>query len=290
MDKFLNAKIYTGKIDNEISKPDSYRCFNGAWYYKALSSKDYWLGIDAVVTLPLFEEDKERFAYIHDSVTNKEIIRYNDTPSVYVGVCSDFENDIGFAWFRGIIDGKITDEKFTFRPFYRYIYKENGKEVNTYKGSKIEEVEYYYFPGDKVRITVVSTSLNHLRFRIELLEPTKIEKYQKIRDSLSKPNKIFLSEEFPAPGAGINLTEVKRVNAIDQYGNEGKPTQMTNAKVNECIWEDVYLFREVSGEIVKVPFTSERFIRMLCPMEEAFIIKEDKHKEIVIINPGVVSK
>lgn len=286
MDKYLNANIYLDKIEDEIEKPTSYKCFNGAWYYKTLSSKDSWLGIDAVVTLPLFEEDENRYQYIVDALTNREIKRYNDTPSVYLGVCSDYENDVGFGWFRGLVDGKVTNEKITFRPFWRYIYNENGKEVNTYKGTKLEETEYYYFPGDKVRVTLVSLEPNYLQFRIELIEETKIEKYKVIRSNLPNKPKTFLSPVFIAPGVGVNKTEVKRVNAIDQYGNEGRPTQMTNAKVNECVWEDVYLFRKINDTIYKVPFTDDRYIRMLCPKEEAFTIKNEGNKEIVIINPG----
>lgn len=286
MDKFINSKISNEVIKDEILKPTSYQCFNGAWYYKALSSKDKWLGIDAVITLPLFDPDEDRYSFIDDNLTNKKIKRYNDTPSVYVGVCSDFENDVGFGWFRGKVEGKVLEEKITFRPFWRYIFEENSQEKNIYAGSKLDEDEYYYFPGDKVRVTVASPRANYLQFRIELIEATSIEKYKTIRSKLKSQPKTFVSLEFIAPGVGIKPTEVKRVNAIDQYGNEGRPTQMTNAIVHECIWEDVYLYREINGEIVRVKFDDSRYIRMLCPRETAFKINYENGKETVIINPG----
>lgn len=285
MNRYLNAPIYKGKIQVEVIKPTNYKCFNGAWYYKALSSRDEWLGIEAIITLPEFNPDEERFDFIKDNIYEQDIKRYKDTPSVYVGLSSDYENDVGFAWQRGIVNGEVAAEKITFRPFWRYIYSIDGEEKNVYEGSSLYQTEFYYFPGDKLKLSLINIKDNYLKLIIKLLEPTAIKKYQTIRNSLDKLPKDLETKEFIAPGAGIRFAEVKRVNAIDQYSNEGKPTQCTNAIVGECIWEDVYLYRKINGIIMRVPFTNNRYIKMLCPTKEAFLIKEMDNKEIVVISP-----
>ena len=286
MNKYLNALVYNKRIPGEIAKPDSYKCFLGAWCYKVLSSKDKWLGIEAIIELPEFIPDENRFSMIQDNIYDKKLKRYDDTPSIYVGLCSDYENDVGFAWQRGIVDGVVTDDKITFRPFWRYIYEENGEEKNVYQGTNLNLTQYYYFPGDRVKLSLISIKNNYLKLIVELISSTTIKKYLDIRKKLDKTPMDFMTEEFLAPGVGIRPSEVKRVNAIDQYSNEGKPTLATNAKVKECVWEDVYLFREIDGAIRKVPYTKDRYIKMLCPKEDAFIIKEIGNKEIVVINPN----
>lgn len=285
LDDFLNAQVYNGVISDEVSKPSNYHCFNGAWYYKALSSKDMWLGMEAVVTLPKFTPDEERFDFIKESIDKDEQIkRYKDTPSIYLGGSSDFESDIGLGWFRGIVDNEFTKTKIAYRPFYRYIYEEDGKILNQYAGTAIRETEYYYFPGDKLKLSVYCIQDNYLRLKIELLEASKYPEYIDLRKKLN-PTKTFTSPDFPAFGNGVKPAEYKRVNAIDQYGNEGKPTQMTNAIVGECIWHEVYLFRKVEGNIVKVPFNHTRYIQMLCPTPSAFEVCDDGLKQTVVIKP-----
>lgn len=289
MDKYINASIHNDTITDEIQKPDNYQCFNGAWYYKAVSSKDKWLGIEAQIVLPEFTPDDDRFDMIDDNVNiGSKIKRYKDTPSIYVGVSSDFETDIGFAWQRGLVNNHVLEEKITFRPFWRYIYLENGKEKNIYSGTNLHETEYYFFPGDQVKITVVTTKPNFLKFRVELINETKIKKYQEIRMNLKNQPQVLETPEFLSPGNGIRFAEVKRVNAIDQYGNEGKPTQMTKAFVSDCIWKEVYLFRNINNSIVKVPFSEERYLRMLCPNKEAFDLNKTTNQEIVRINPSSI--
>jgi len=294
INEYLNAPIYLEKINEEINKPTDYQCFNGAWYYKALSSKDKWLGIEAIVTLPEFNPDEERFEIIPDNFSkSKTYKKYLDTPSVYLGGSSDFETDIGFGWFRGIINQEVTDEKITFRPFWRYIYQEDKVEKNEYKGTDINQTEHYYFPKDVLKINLVCSEENYLQLRVELITPTSIPKYKSIRESLDLENnlpKTLITDKIPAPGNGINLAEYKRVNAIDQYGNEGKPTKMTKAKVDFCVWENVYLFRELDKSLIKVPFTIDRYIQMLCPQNNAFEVETKGNKETIKIDPNKCEK
>lgn len=287
LEQYLKAPIYLGTIAGEIQKPQSFRCFPGAWYYKSLSAKDKWLGIEGIVRLPLFIPDEERYEIIDDNFSrSKKYKKYLDTPSVYVGGSSDFETDIGFAWFRGVVNGEVTDDKITFRPFWRYIYLSEGKEKNEYKSTELAQSEYYFFPGDEVKINVICTEKDYLQLRIELVKPTDIPKYQNIRNSLPKETAVFLTDKIPAPGNGHHHSEYKRVNAIDQYHNEGKPTSNTKAQVLESVWKEVYLYREVDNKLVKVPFTEERYVKMLCPEPNAFCVTTLDNYEVISIRPN----
>jgi len=282
IESFLNADIYTKKIQDELNPPKEYPNFAGAWYYKVVSAKDNWIGMEATITLPVFKEDEKRYEYF-DSPYG-EFKRYLDTPSVYLGGSSDFETDIGFGFFRGLINGEISDEKITFRPFWRSIFMEGNEEKNEYKGTPINETEYYYYPGDKVKIHLVSENPDHLSLRIELIEATSIPKYSKIR-SLNKGNKVLIINDIKAPGNGIRPSEYKRVNAIDQYHNEGMPTQKTDAYVDKCIWENVYLYRVIEQKLFKVAFNKKRMKKIYSPSIAAFDVIVNEGKEVVSIKP-----
>ena len=91
------APVYTGAIENEASKPGTPNCFPGAIYRKVVSSKDYWLGIEATITLPQFTPDPERY---DDTKQNY----YLDNSSIYMGGHSYYESDVGIAWMIGHTD------------------------------------------------------------------------------------------------------------------------------------------------------------------------------------------
>lgn len=292
---FLSAPTYLKLIDGEIPKPGDYQCFQGAWYYKALSAKNHWLGIEAKVTLPLFSPDENRYEFVpSEDSTNGRYKKYLDTPSVYVGGSSDYETDIGFGWFRGLVNNDLSEEKITFRPFWRHIFlDDSGKIQNLYKGTALTETNYYFFPGDQVHILLFCPEPDYLQFRVEIIKPTEIMKYKQLRQTLHLENdlpSVLLTEKIKAPGNGRNLSEYKRVNAIDQYHNEGRPTQMTEACVFDCIWEDVFLFRKIEESLVKVPFDEKRYIRMMCPCKEAFVVEAISNGERIKIMPRGCNK
>lgn len=282
LEEFLNAAIYDDKIDNEVPPPSNYTVFKGAWYYKVVSSLDKWLGIEAIITLPEWEPDKTRYEYINNQFG--KVLRYLDTPSIYLGGSSDFETDIGFGFFQGYIGGKIIKEKITFRPFWRTIHFKDGVEKNIYSGTKIEQTKYYYFPGDTVKINLICDKNNFLTLRIELLEETSLEPYKSIRNKNDK-NEIFILRDIIAPGNGLRLSEYKRVNAIDQYHNEGKETQNTSSSATNCEWKNVYLFRLINNELRKIPFIDDRIKRIFHPDKRAFVVKFDGNIEKVDIIP-----
>ncbi len=83
------------------------------------------------------------------------------------------------------------------------------------------------------------------------------------------------------------IGEFKRVNAIDQVGNEGKYVQPAKTKVLGAIWEETNLYREYGGKVVLVPFSQARYTDMRCPDPRFFNIistQEDENKGAETIN------
>lgn len=283
LEDFFNAIPNHDYWQNHIKPNQPYHCFAGAWYYKVVTSREKWLGIEAKITLPIWIPDETRFEMIDSRFGIQR--RNLDTPSVYVGGSSDYETDIGFGYFFGMIDGHISDEKICFRPFWRTIFLENNQEKNVYDGVKIEQSEFYFYPGDQVLLQLVCETNDHLTLRIELLKPTTIAPYTTYREK-GNPNQVFIIKNIKAPGNGFHDAEYKMVNAIDQYHNEGKPTQQTEAKALHALWEDVYLFQEKNDQLIKVPFTHHYATEMMCPNEEGFQITHQQGKTFVDIDPS----
>ncbi|PKK86709.1 MAG: hypothetical protein CVV63_04070, partial [Tenericutes bacterium HGW-Tenericutes-8] len=64
--------------------------------------------------------------------------------------------------------------------------------------------------------------------------------------------------------------EFKRVNAIDQVANEGKPAVPTTTSVGEAIWHNTYLYRNIDGITYRVPMNDTRIGVMNCPLVTQF--------------------
>ena len=294
--EYISAEVYTGKIVGETS-PLPVGKFDGAIYRKVISSKDYWLGIEYTVTLPEYHGDPNRMS--KNPYGSNTDMRYNDNASVYMGASGNAESDVGLTWSMGLNPqtGKLdTSKSIGFRPFWRYI--DSGK--NTYANASVNDTHYYYYPGDKVKMSLYVTRPGYLQLRIELLEETTIPEYKAFRESfkLGDYNKVFLSAEFPSSGAGTSKILFKRCCALDQVGNEGGKSQPTNAQSLNIIFHEVYLYREVNDEVVKVPFTSDRRSELSWPgkvtdlgdFTNAIIVSYDgvdtsKGGEIVVIDP-----
>ena len=290
VNQYYLAKVYTGEIENERA-PGTLKQFDGAVYRKVLSSRDYWLGIETVVTLPeIFLDPKRTGVSPYDATAT----RYLDNPSVYLGGNSSSESDVGLFWSIGSsFDRKRVDysKSIAFRPFWRWI---DGS--NNFMNGAWTDVEHYYYPGDKVRISLVVVKDNFLQMRIDLLEETTIEKYAETRRNYNLPldySKTFISSAFKSNGVGYARTEFKRVCALDQVNNEGKPAQKTNSISQNTIWHEVYLYRMINGEVYKVPMTESRFTYCNAPKEFTNAISVshngvDKNLggEIVTLNPN----
>lgn len=123
--------------------------------------------------------------------------------------------------------------------------------MNSWNVTHPKNLSYYYFPGDVLRMSVYSPLPDYLQLRIEVVKPTEIPKYAKLRRGYGLPGNRpadFFSPCFYSKGHGYDKAEFKRVNAIDQYGNEGYKAQETKARVTPAVWREVYLYREIGGE------------------------------------------
>jgi hypothetical protein len=238
------AFICAAEVPPDHSRP----CFPGAIYRKAVSSVDAWTGIDAVVTLP---------AFVPDDARRRPSGRPADNASVYLGGrASDTEIDAGVLW--EVIrqpDGTVSKVGKAFRPFWR-----NKKWFNA-----PAEEQYYYYPGDTIRMRVWTDAADKLKMQIDLLA-RRGDQIDHRRPPIST-----LSVDFDAPGFGPGRRqEFKRVTAIDQAGNEGKPAQPTTARVEACVFCSVYLLRGQE----RLPMTAERFTDMRCPDRRFFAVDE----------------
>jgi hypothetical protein len=72
--------------------------------------------------------------------------------------------------------------------------------------------------------------------------------------------------------------QFKRVNAIDQVGNEGHPIQPTKAHVTGAVWQETFLLRGEGDKAEKLPMTSERFTDMRCPAPSMSITADAEAK------------
>jgi hypothetical protein len=261
------VSVYTNPIPNEAVKPVTPNCFPGAIYRKVVSNRDNWLGIEGTVTLPVFTPDPQRFDVTKPSY-------YLDNSSIYMGGNAYAESDVGLSWMIGYSSKdstSISKSGVAFRPFWRYITSLEGcKNNNCFKNAYVKDFTTYYFPGDTIRMSVYTPKAGYLQLRIELLEETTHPDYINVRKNLygleEGFSKVFVTPLFPGAGMGNAPAEFKRVNAIDQNSNEGKPTLNTNATVMNAIWHEVYLYRKVSDELVKVPMTQSRTASMSCPL------------------------
>lgn len=258
--------VWKSLVPNETIKPHTPNCFAGAVYRKVVSNRDYWLGIEGTVTLPEVTLDPQRVDSTRPSY-------FLDNPSIYMGGNARYESDIGLSWMIGYysdLKAGITTQGIAFRPFWRYITQKEENCTNCYRNANVNDFEYYYFPGDTVKMSVIAPTPGYMQMRIELLELTTHPDYKDARTErygLSEDfNRVFVTPVFPSEGAGNIATEFKRVNAIDQVANEAKPTINTNSVIANAVWHEVYLYRNIEGDIVRVPFSSVRAAYMTCPL------------------------
>lgn len=246
----------------EVAPEQHIDCFRGAYYRKAVSSKDKWSGIVGTVRLPQPRFDESR--------TNPKTGRYLDNPSVYMGGnANEQEIDCGLTW--EVIrepDGSVSKQGKAFRSFWRTDKWNSGP----------ARPEFYYYPGDVVRMTCMTSETGKLSLSIEPLERSTTSS-----TSLTSFSVTFDAREF---GPGI-VQEFKRVNAIDQSGNEGKPVKPTKTVVEGAKWSDVQLIRDNERR----PFTGQRYTDMRCPSTENVSVEpnpEDPTGETITIRGNAV--
>lgn len=270
-------------------------CFGGAWYYKVMSKPYKFIGIEGVLILPMpnirryFEEFKQ-----------EDVIDFSqknlDTSSIYLGGHADFESDVGLALSRAILDGNVTTGAAVYRPFWRYITdKEDDDsgaydldEKRMYQATVISShngikniyaqyhpsiTEHYYLPGDKLSVSLISRKKDFLQLKIRVIEKSNLLYSIKLREKYNLQNpKDFVSPLISSPGHGVNNdVTFKRVNAIDQVGNEGKTAIMTDSVVADAIWDSCMLVYKEDDIVYKTPLNDEISVTMDCPNPSAFI-------------------
>ncbi|WP_198659574.1 hypothetical protein [Nubsella zeaxanthinifaciens] len=234
--------FFKSEIRPDKTKP----CFNGAYYRKMVSSKDVWLGIGGRVTLPKITFDPTRNNPAKPG-------QYLDNPSVYMGgSMGGQETDIGLTWEVVIENGAVSTERKAFRPFLRRT-SHSGGQAAAYENAPAQPA-YYWYPEEEVTMSVEIVANGKLKFTVE--------------GAGKKFEKEFDADGY-RPGS---IGEFKRVNAIDQVSNEGKPAQVTKAKVENSKWLETYLLRSYEGKTIKVPAHSGRLTDMRCPATNYFSI------------------
>ncbi|MGI6360549.1 MAG: hypothetical protein ACOX02_05900 [Acholeplasmatales bacterium] len=309
----MRYPIFTNEIIGEVKTINKQQLFNGAFYFKTISTKDKWEGIEGVITLPEFEIKRYDGSY-NTSLNVDPNTKNLDNPSIYLGGQGAYHSDVGLSLSNVILkNGTISKGSYAFRPFWRYItspsepnkdigdldiannrryrvFTLNTNETNMYGMWFYKDTEYYYLPGDKLRIIVYSPKANYLQLQIEVIEKSTLASSIQIREENGwKDPENFISPLFISQGHGIgNNVEFKRVNAIDQSGNEGKPAIMTDSNVKIAVWESVYLHRSINGQKYRVPFTEQRSDTLGAPYDKYFtysVIDPNTGGVTVIIHP-----
>lgn len=294
-------KIFTDLIANEKPKPGPQSLFKGAWYHKVVSSSDSWVGIEGTITLPSVKIRRYN-APFDETLDVDPLVKNLDNPSIYMGGTSKHESDVGLSYSLVYLDRNgtvLSTGSYAFRPFWRYITSVNdpdkdigianpaegrfysvtalnANQTNMYANWYGSDTQFYYLPGDKLRIVVYSPVPNFVQLQIEVIEQSTIPSSIEIR----KENKWrdpadFFSPLIKSEGHGANLNTVyKRVNAIDQSANEGKDVIPTNSEVSHAVWESVYLHRKIDGIMYRVPFNENRSSTLNAPYNSAFTVTE----------------
>lgn len=251
------SQISSGKKDiiiaNEVLPEAQKPCFAGAYYRKLVSSHDYWRGIEGTVVLPtiVFDENRKHI---------KKTGQYLDNPSIYLGgSMGNQETDIGLTW--EVIkeeNGQVSKSRKAFRPFLRRTEHESGQK-SIFENAPAQK-EYYWYPGEEVKMSLLLIADKKVRFVVE--------------GAGKKFERDFACDGYLLSAVG----EFKRVNAIDQVANEGKPVQATKTKVLNAEWKETNLFRLIKNEIVAIPFKKTRYTEMMCPAANNFEVKANSNQ------------
>lgn len=238
VDEIKIVKNAAGEIVPAASMP----CFAGAYYRKAATSFDTWTGIAGIVKLPAPKTDENRL-----SEKDKSPL---DNFSVYLGGrAGEKEIDAGLTWSHAADEnGKQSARRTVWRPFWRN---------ETWNNAPAEK-QFNWSPGDTVQIAVMITGPKKMRLIVA--------------DAVPQPKKMF-QVDFDAAGFAPNVVrQFKRVNAIDQFGNEGKSVQPTRAEVVGAEWLQTILLRGEGASAKQIPMDKTRFTDMRCPGEANVVV------------------
>nr|MDQ3042395.1 hypothetical protein [Acidobacteriota bacterium] len=238
--KLGDAPAVVKNAAGEVAPAASLPCFAGAYYRKIVSSFDVWTGIAGFVKLgtPKFDEDRL------DEKDQQPL----DNFSVYMGgnAGGRTEVDAGLSWeFTTDENGKRSARRNAFRPFWR---------TKTWNSAP-DEKRFYFYPGETVQMAVIVAGANKLRL---IISDGKTKTFQ---------------TDFDAEGFTPNIPrQFKRVNAIDQRRNEGKPVQPTKAEVVGAEWTQTILLRGEGASAKQLPMDKTRLTDMRCSNEKHIVV------------------
>jgi hypothetical protein len=243
----IDSLPFASFFDHEAKPAASVPCFPGAYYRKILSSEDQWLGVEGTVVLPKIVFDSARKNPARPG-------QYLDNPSVYMGGnMNGQETDIGLSWsVTKDADGKVSTDRNAFRPFFRRSEHEGQQPVWI---NAPASPQYYWYPGEEVRMSLRVVS----KGKVRLIVSGANKRYEAVFDCAG----------YVPGGTGA----FKRVDAIDQVGNEGKSVQPTKTRVLGAIWKETNLYRSDKKHVVLVPFGENRYTDMRCPDPRFFDIR-----------------
>ena len=235
------------KAGEEIAPAASIPCFPGAYYRKAVTSFDSWTGIAGMVKLGTPTVDENRLG-----ADTKQPL---DNFSVYMGgnAGGNYEVDAGLTWeFTVDANGQKSARRNAFRPFWR------TKVWNAAPAQK----EYYFYPGEIVQMAIFIVAPKKLRLVIS-----------------NGKDKTFQTD-FDAEGFAPNVSrQFKRVNAIDQVHNEGKPVQKTTANIVGAEWTNTFLLRGAGADAKQIPMDKTRFTDMRCSDAQHIVVTTTDDKK-----------
>lgn len=307
--------IWNDAIEGEKRNPQDPAVYGGAWYHKVVSSKDKWVGIEATVTLPEFKIERYEGEY-DASLPVDPAATHLDNPSVYLGGNAQSESDVGLSLSRVLVDVEkqtLSVGGIAFRPFWRYItaeeqdvggyeahdgeYSVSANGNNCFANYHWRYTEYYYLPGDTLRMIVYSPEPDKLQLMIEVIEASTLPSSVAMREAYGwKQPANFISPIFRSPGHGTGMdAEFKRVNAIDQTANEGKTAIPTDTEIKSAVWHETYLYRNIDGTLYRVPMDESRRGTTSAPEAKYFTVTYDGVDsslggEIVAIHPGYANE
>lgn len=280
---------------SNLDAPMKQKCFGGAWYHKVMSVNYPFYGIEGVITLPI--PFIRRYA---DAKKYKGILNPNsknlDVSSIYLGGHATDESDVGLALFRGQLFNGISAGACVYRPFWRYITDQfediggyNLDQQRFYAATMLSNhesmkniyaqyhpsfTEFYYLPGDTIKMSLTSPKPHFMQLTIEVMEVSTLPYSVQMRKrNRWKAPKTFISPLFASKGHGTDMPKTyKRVNAIDQVKNEGKQAIMTNSEILNAQWKSCFLYYKENGTLFKTPLNDDIAVTMQCPDDKAFFI------------------
>lgn len=240
------ARVTVERGAREVAPAKELPCFAGAYYRKAVSSFDDWAGITGVVRLPVPQVDEARL--------NPKTRQPLDNFSIYVGGRAGAQEiDAGLSWeFTTNERGERSTRRNAFRPFWR----------NERWHAAPARAEFYWYPGDVVRMSVEMSAPGKLRLRIA--------------DAGDKPRRSFETEFDAREFINGTPRQFKRVNAIDQFANEGRPAQPTSARATGAVWYESALLRDVDGRRRSFALTPARMTDMRCPTSNKIVVDANR--------------